>query len=102
MKAVTFLQANFNLAEGQSEYITLPSYAVLDVEGNLATDPATGELLDPEVRVVSCFELSDEEIAELVRTKKLWHIRLTFGSAYQPMRMSTLNPFENHGNDVAR
>lgn len=73
----------------------------------------------PTGEVVAIFELSDEELAEIIKTKKIYYSRLTFGgkcqcehcgkitaSGFQPMRLQT-NPVEinvtmndNDGNAV--
>jgi hypothetical protein len=38
--------------------------------------------------------LSEEEKAEIAATGKFWHTQITFGHPFQPMRLSTQNPFE--------
>lgn len=78
MISVTFPEVNLPLAEDQPEYETLYVH-VSDT---------------PEREITACFELSDEEIAEIVSTKKLWHTQLSFGQPVQPIRMSTQNPFK--------
>lgn len=40
------------------------------------------------------FELTDEEVAEIVRTKKLVYRQLTFGQRFQPMNILTQWPGE--------
>lgn len=47
----------------------------------------TGELL-------MIFELTDEEVAEIIRTKKLVYRRLTGGQSFQPMSIMTQWPGE--------
>lgn len=79
MKAITFPQVTVNLAEDQEQYETLPVHI---------------DLIQPETPVTCCFELSREEIDEIVRTGKIWHTQWTFGNLFQPIRMSTQNPFE--------
>ena len=74
MKAIEFPEVNIRLAEDQPQYETLP---VAVCEGN-------------ERKAVACFELTDEEIDEIVKTKKLWLGQLTFGHNYQPVVLSTL------------
>lgn len=77
MKAIDFTERTHMLAEDQPEYETLPVH-INDSQ---------------ECEFTSCFELTDEEIAEIVSTKKLWYTQLTFGNPFQPVRMSTQNPF---------
>lgn len=79
MKPVKFPQVNIEIAKEQDEYITLPA-CIID---------------EPEGRIITCFELSDEEIKEIVETKKLWHTQLSFRKPMQPISMSTQNPFKN-------
>ena len=78
MRSVIFEQANIAMGENQEEYETLYSFV----------DPN-----DPEGKVVSCFELNKEEIEEIVKTGKLWFIQTTFQSRYNPILISTENPF---------
>lgn len=78
MISIEFPQANIPLAKDQPEYETL----YVHVDPN-----------DPTLSMTACFELSDEEIVELVKTRKLWYTQLTFGQPFQPVRMSTQNPF---------
>lgn len=78
MKAADFPQRNVLLAENQPEYETLPAHVDTDA---------------PELPFTTCFELSDEEVEEIVRTRRIWHTQLTFGHAFQPVRMATTNPF---------
>lgn len=44
---------------------------------------------DPFGVIVTAFELSDEEIQEIVKTKRLYHSQLTFGDKMQPILMAT-------------
>lgn len=80
MKSIKFPEVNIALAENQEEYETL--YVHLDKEDS--TQPMT-----------ACFELTDEQIKEIVETKKIWYTQLTFGNNFQPINMSTQNPFTN-------
>lgn len=78
MISADFPQRNVELGKDQPEYETLFAHVDTSV---------------PERPVTSCFELTDEEVAEIVATRKIWHSQWTFGSPYQPIRMSTQNPF---------
>lgn len=86
MKSVTFPEANFELAKDQLEYQTLHGY--------LERKAVTGArgIIHPNVpwSFTAVFELSDEEIEAIVRTKKLWFRQMLFGHSFQPIFMSTL------------
>jgi hypothetical protein len=41
-----------------------------------------------EGEIIACFELSDEELAEVIKTKRIYYSRWTFGYPFQPMRLS--------------
>lgn len=79
MRSLNFTNANIKIGGKQNEYSTLHAQLIDDKKGE----------------VIMIFELSDEEIAEIVRTKKLVYSRLTFGQSYQPMRIMTQWPNEN-------
>lgn len=100
MKAVNFEQANIQLAESQEEYETLPLWMevdenkrpnmtmMADAGGNLFMQPC-----DPMGQAAYCMELSDDEVDEIVKTRKIWGVQSTFWNSFQPIRMSTSNPF---------
>lgn len=67
MKPVAFPEANVIFAEEQPEYLPLPALR----KGNSVT---------------SCWELSEEEIETLLRTKRIFFTVLTFGKPLQPQR----------------
>lgn len=104
MRAVEFPQANLNLAEGQEEYETLPIYCDLDeygipkrlLKGDDINAPKTLEYNDPMGQMTCCFELNQDEINEIVKTGKIWFTQCTFWNAFQPINMTTQNPFINH------
>ena len=98
MKAVIFEEANIDLAKDQDEYITLPCYADVDENGRpVMIDEETQR--DPNGEMTCCYEadLSDEEIAKIIATRKIkvWYTGWTFWRGFQPMRMSITNPFIN-------
>lgn len=78
MIAVDFPERTHLIAENQPEYETLPAH--IDVN-------------DPTTPCTMCFELNKEEIEEIVKTGKLYFTQFTFRSAFQPINMSTQNPF---------
>lgn len=71
MKPVQFPEQNVTFAADQPEYRNLPAFK----ENN---QPFT---------VVSCWELSPEELEEVKRTGKVWVSTLTFGNPLQPLRV---------------
>lgn len=98
MIAADFPQRNVMLAEDQPEYETLPVFCEYK-EIIVPNGPN-----DPQLAIVTkvvpwsmtcCFELNKEEIEEIVKTGKLWHTQYLFGKSFQPINMSSQNPFEN-------
>lgn len=83
MTPVEFSQANVVLAKDQPEYVPLPVFM---------------NRYDQTVPMTACFELSDEELGEIILTKRLWLTQLTFGRSYSPIELSTQNPFQNKSN----
>lgn len=93
MTAVDFPQRNLMLAEDQPEYETLPVFVNrkwVDVDGE------NGEITSQEIpwSMTAAFELTDEEIAEIVATRRIWHTQMLYGHPFQPIHMSTRSPFE--------
>lgn len=72
MKAVDFPYKNVDIAKDQPEYNTLPALVLGDRNGT----------------VISCWELTDEEIEELKKTKRIYLSLWTFGQPLQPQRMA--------------
>lgn len=77
MKSIDYPEANFALAKDQPEYQTLYVHVAKT----------------PERQMISCYELTEEEVAAIVKNKKLWYSQLTFGTNYQPMSILVDNPF---------
>jgi hypothetical protein len=77
MKIIDFKESNTIFAKNQPAYLPLPAYR--------------GEA--PEYEVISCWELSDEEIETIKKTKKIWVSLLTFGNFLQPQFL-TVNKAE--------
>lgn len=71
MRSLKFEGCNMAIAGNQQQYRTI--HAKLE---------STGEC-------TMIFELTDEELAEIVRTKKIVYQRLTFGDKFQPMNILT-------------
>ena len=68
MKPVRFDEVNIVLGEDQEEYQALPAFLAADPQGP----------------VVTCWELSPEELAAVQRTGRFWLMQLTFGMPLQP------------------
>lgn len=79
MKPIEFEQQTVILAKDQPEYQPLPVHIGSSSEGE----------------IISCWELSDEDIAQLTKTRKLWLSQLTFGQMFQPQLPCAYNPFES-------
>jgi hypothetical protein len=97
MKAVDFSQRNVMLAEHQPEYQTLPVYCEMKevIVPNKPGDPQLAVMTEQVPwEMTACFELSNEEIAEIVETKKLWYRQMLLGDKFHPILMSTQNPFK--------
>lgn len=84
MDAINFEQATVNVAESQDEYNTLPSAILNEPIGDTDMQAIT---------VVNCFELTDEEVARIVKYKKLWHRTLTFGRPLQPFNIFAVEDY---------
>jgi len=73
MKSIKFPGATIEIGKGQPEYNVLHA-----MQG------------PNEAELVMCFELSDEELAEINRTKKIYYSRLMYGGGgFQPMKLYT-------------
>jgi len=77
MKLVEFPERTVVIAKDQPQYNPMPAHRYPD---------------DPEGRVTCCWELTDEEIAEVARTKRIWHTILTFGGPLQPQLLQVEKP----------
>jgi len=71
MKSIDFPEVTNKIGEDQEEYNTVYSqFQKKDMSINL------------------CFELTDEEIKQLVKTKKIWYKQQVFNQNMHPMRLS--------------
>jgi hypothetical protein len=77
VKLVEFPEQTVVIAKDQPQYEPLPAHVY----------PA-----DPEGRITCCWELSEEELAEVTRTKRIWHTVLTFGGPLQPQLLQVDKP----------
>ena len=73
MKPTEFEGQNVVFAKDQPEYQPLPAYK----------EDA------PEGRVVHCWELSDEELEQVIKTKRIWVMQMTFNQPLQPVLVSS-------------
>lgn len=80
MQSIKFPEAHHAIAEDQPEYETL--YA--NLQHNDTTQSTT---------ITACFELTPEEVAEIVKTKKLWYQQMK-GRHHpmQPINISVIKP----------
>lgn len=87
MLPIKFPEANCVLAENQPQYTPLPVF--VEYKGVLEN----GKVKEIPWSMTACFELSDDEIKEIARTGKLYHTQMVFGNNFQPIMLSTKNPF---------
>lgn len=73
MKPIEFPEQNFTYAKDQKEYLPLPCHR---------------EQVQPH-RVISCWELTDEEVQDIIKNKHIWLSLMTFGHPLQPIDMAT-------------
>lgn len=85
MEAITFKEVNLELAKDQEQYQTLPVHYDDTI---------------PEGPMTACFKLTPEEIKQIILTGKLWHTQWTFKKGFQPVAMSTSNPFEGQVDEL--
>lgn len=71
MKSITFPEATNTIAENQDEFNTVHSQWQPD---------------DQSINL--CFELSNEEIQQIIKTKKIWYKQITGGQPMRPIRLS--------------
>ncbi len=74
MKPVKTRHTNVEFGKEQDEYGTLPAYR------------------DPQGQVVTCWELTDEEIEQVIGSKKIYLRQLTFNQPLQPVSLHAENP----------
>lgn len=76
MKPIQFPGVTHTLAEDQPQYMPLPIQ----------------HLHNEQETVLSCWEVTDEDIELLRQTKKIWVEQWTFGGLLQPQRISLERP----------
>lgn len=70
-KPIKFKESNVIYAENQLEYKQLPAFK------------------DEDGFIITCWELSKEEIDKIVKTKKIYVSMLTFNKDLQPLMVET-------------
>ena len=73
MKPVDFPGANTTFGKEQPEYLPLPAYWRED-------------------EVTSCWELTPEEVNEVIATRRIYVTLVNFNQPLQPQRVSVYNP----------
>ncbi len=73
MKPIQFEGANVLIGEHQEEYMSVPAQIVAGQEG----------------KVISCWQLSDDDLMDIIRTKRVYVDQLTFNQPLQPIRLYT-------------
>lgn len=79
MKPVRFDESNTVIGEDQPEYMPLPAL-IKPYSVGYGDDIA----VYPKGNVVSCWELSDEELQAIIKTRRVYLSVLTFGKPVQP------------------
>lgn len=85
MKPIDFDGSNAVIGKDQDCYLPLPAL----IKNHVVEDEDGENVLIENGQVVSCWELSDEELAEIIKTKKIWLSTLTFGGPFQPVCLTT-------------
>lgn len=82
MEAITFPQANLELAKDQPQFNTLPAF-----HGQIGSTPE-------ETGFVFAMKLTDEEINKINHHKVIWFSQLTYGRKFHPFSAWAESPFE--------
>lgn len=96
MKPIDFPQRNSMLAEHQPEYQTVPVFVEQKevIVPNRPNDPQLAIMTQiVPWSMTAVYELSDEEITEIIANKKIFYRQMLFGNNFQPMFLSTKDPF---------
>jgi hypothetical protein len=79
MKAIEFDEVNVRLAEDQPEYETLPVCRQEDGQ------------------VTALFELDEDELAMLAKSKRIWFTQMTFNRGFHPVKLDVDVPVPEQG-----
>jgi len=74
MQLIEFPQQTVIIAKDQPEYLPLPAH------------------ISNEGIVTCCWELSDDDIAQIIKTRKIWHQIWAFRKPLQPQLLLTECP----------
>ena len=74
MKPIKTKDTNVEFAKDQKEYNTLPAY------------------IDKNGAVVTVWQMTDEELEEVIASKKIYLVQQTFNQPLQPLQMWVVNP----------
>ncbi len=85
MKPIEFEQMNTIFSKDSKVYMPLPA----EVKDLVVEGPNGEQREFGNGRVITCWELSDEDIAEIVKNKKVWLGILTYGEPLQPVSITT-------------
>lgn len=94
MKFVEFPQVTSILAKDQPEYTPIPVHC--QIKRGLFTDPDTGNHFEKDYvhKMVCCIQLSPEQLEEAKNNGgRIWYQQLLFGNNFQPIFLSTKDPF---------
>ena len=84
MKPTEFKQQTVVLGKYRPEYQDLPAFVT------------------PDGEVITCWELTADELIELAATRKLWIRQFTFNKVFQPLLPQIDEPFEKDNHDRQR
>lgn len=76
MKPIEFDEQTDIIAKNQPQYLPFPVHAIDD----------------PQRTIIACWSLSDSEIEEIIKTKKIWHSIWLCGKNLQPQLLSVEKP----------
>lgn len=92
MEYIEFPQQTAILAKDQPEYTPMPVY-VDKMLAKVRYDDGTIREEEIDRSMTACIQFSDEEIAEIIANKKIFYRQHIFGKLFQPIFMSTKDPF---------
>lgn len=83
MVSVDFPERTAIIAEEQDEFLNLYAYS-----GQVGPG-------DNEKGVIMCFELSEEELEEVIKFRRIWYLQLTYGESMNPISHFVTNNLFN-------
>lgn len=87
MRPIEFPEQTHVLAKDQPQYTPLPVHIA-----QRTVTTADGEKTIPW-SATCCYELTDEDIADIVANRKMYYQQMLFGYQFQPVFLSTKDPF---------